>query len=59
MSVSPAAFDAPSSVSLTMPPLFNAGDVLITEKGKLLDPKGDVGNTLVRVTTQQLNLPGC
>lgn len=33
----PATFDSPSSVQLAMPPMFRSDDILVTEKGLLLE----------------------
>lgn len=41
-----ALFESPSAVRLGQPPLFEPGDLLVTEKGVIGDPDGPSGNVL-------------
>lgn len=50
----PLSFDSPSQVALARPPLFAAGDILVTEKGVIGDNDSPIGNrlSLFRRTSQ-------
>ena len=47
----PASFDNPSAIKLSQPPMFNPGEILVTEKGVIgLPPTPGYGNVLSVLT---------
>ena len=45
----PFSFDSPSALAIGQGPFFNGNDLIVTEKGVLLEHNSDIGNQLTRV----------